>query len=106
MLEGRPLAVNSGEIFFLRAKVANRCRMIGPMHNTGAGSMTFDVILSGATLLTGDEQRPVIEDGVLAITGNRIAALGTRAEFPVSVTAAKTLPLQGRVITPGFVNVH
>ena len=57
-------------------------------------------------MLTGDARRPVIEDGVVAIAGNRIAALGTRAEFPAAMTAPTVLDLAGRVITPGFVNVH
>lgn len=68
--------------------------------------MRYDVVLRGCTILTGDARRPVIENGVVAIAGNRIAALGARAEFPAAMTAPTVLDLAGRVITPGFVNVH
>jgi 5-methylthioadenosine/S-adenosylhomocysteine deaminase len=68
--------------------------------------MTFDVVLRGGTVLTGDARHPVIDNGVVAITGNRIAALGARADFPATIAAEKVLELSGRVVTPGFVNVH
>ena len=68
--------------------------------------MAFDVILRGATIVTGDARRPLIEDGVVAITGKRIVALGTRAEFAATLEAASVVDLAGRVVTPGFVNVH
>jgi len=68
--------------------------------------MTFDVVLRGATVLTGDAKRPVIEDGLIAISGQRIAALGARADFPQDIAAASVLDLPGRVLTPGFVNIH
>ena len=71
-----------------------------------AVQMAFDVVLRGATVLTGDPTRPVIEDGLIAITGQRIAALGACAEFPRDVAAASVLDLPGRVLTPGFINVH
>jgi 5-methylthioadenosine/S-adenosylhomocysteine deaminase len=68
--------------------------------------MAFDAVLAGGTVLTGDPARPVIEDGVIAISGNRIAALGPRSEFPATIAAAKVLEVPGHVLTPGFVNVH
>jgi len=58
-----------------------------------------DLLLQGATLLTGTE---VIRDGWLAISGDRIAALG-RSSPPA---AKKKLALDGHVVTPGFINVH
>jgi 5-methylthioadenosine/S-adenosylhomocysteine deaminase len=68
--------------------------------------MPFDSLLEGATLLTGDPARPVVEDGVLAVTGNRIAFVGDRGQLPEDVGAARRLDLRGRVVTPGFINVH
>ena len=64
-------------------------------------NQTCDLLLRGATLATGDA---VVRDGWLAITGDRIAALGGATE-PVP-PAARTLELAGHVVTPGFVNVH
>lgn len=68
--------------------------------------MDFDTVIVGATLLTGDADRPLVEDGALAIKGSRIAFVGAQAELPGGFAAARTLDLEGRLVTPGFVNVH
>ena len=49
---------------------------------------------------------PVIGQGVLGITGNRIAFVGSRAELPAEIPAARVIDAEGRLVTPGFVNVH
>jgi 5-methylthioadenosine/S-adenosylhomocysteine deaminase len=64
-------------------------------------SRAYDLVLRGATLVTGDA---VVRDGWLAVQDDRIAALGGTAD-PVP-PAARTLELAGHVVTPGFVNVH
>src|SRR5205085_9836246 len=58
-----------------------------------------------ATLLTGDSARPVIKNGVLGIAGHRIAFVGRREELP-EIPAARVVEAEGRLVTPGFVNVH
>src|SRR5262245_27014003 len=60
-----------------------------------------DLLLRGATLVTGDA---VVPDGWLAVRGDRIAALGS-AKDPAP-RAAQMLELAGHVVTPGFVNLH
>ena len=68
--------------------------------------MSFDTIIVGATLLTGDPERPVIADGALGVAGNRLAFVGPRADLPLDVAAARVLQADSRVVTPGFINVH
>jgi 5-methylthioadenosine/S-adenosylhomocysteine deaminase len=68
--------------------------------------MRFDTAIVGATLLTGEVARPVIRHGVLGIAGNRIAFAGERGELPGDIPAGRTIEADGRVVTPGFVNVH
>jgi len=68
--------------------------------------MSFDTIIAGATLLTGDPEQPVIADGALGIAGNRLAFVGPRAALPAERAAARVLQADGRVVTPGFINVH
>jgi 5-methylthioadenosine/S-adenosylhomocysteine deaminase len=65
-----------------------------------------DLLLTGATLLTGDLAQPVVEDGFLAITGRRISGLGPCTALSPSFDTAQRLALPGRVIVPGFVNLH
>ena len=47
-----------------------------------------DLLLRGATVLTADDARPVIEDGVVGIRRDRLAFVGTAADMPTAMTAA------------------
>jgi len=68
--------------------------------------MHFDTAIIGAVLLTGDPSRPVIADGVLGFSGNRIAFVGERGALPSEIPATKIVEAEGRVVTPGLINVH
>jgi len=46
-----------------------------------------DLLLTGATLLTGDPAQPVIADGFVAIAGDRISGLGPSAALSPSLGA-------------------
>jgi 5-methylthioadenosine/S-adenosylhomocysteine deaminase len=64
-----------------------------------------DCLLLGATIVTMDAGRRIIESGALAVRGETIHWLGPQAEMPVFI-AKKTLNVSGMVITPGLVNTH
>jgi cytosine/adenosine deaminase-related metal-dependent hydrolase len=65
-----------------------------------------DLMIVGATLITMNDSRQVIEDGALAIAGDRIVAVGKR-EVLARIVSAKTV-MDGRrfAVTPGFVDAH
>lgn len=65
----------------------------------------FDLLLKGACVLTGDEANSVLEDAAIGIADGRIAYLA-EGPVPEGITAERTIGLSGRVVTPGFVNVH
>jgi 5-methylthioadenosine/S-adenosylhomocysteine deaminase len=65
-----------------------------------------DILLVGATVLTVDAEDRVIEDAAIAVTGQKICFVGLKADLPKDFECDRTLKLPGRVITPGFVNVH
>ena len=65
-----------------------------------------DLLLVGATALTGDPDCPLVEDSVIAIRGGRVALLGARADVPQLPRSPRVINLAGRVVTPGFINVH
>ena len=65
-----------------------------------------DTLIKGAVIVTQDEQRRIIRDGALAIRGDRIAAVGTRAELEDKVNAASVIDGRRFVITPGFIDAH
>ncbi len=66
----------------------------------------FDTLITGATLLTMDSQRRLIEDGALGIRGEKIAWVGARAELPEVVEARERLEMPGKVLMPGLINTH
>jgi len=68
--------------------------------------MKVDTLIAGATIVTMNAERQVITDGALAIAGDRIAAVGKRAELERAVEAAEVIDGRRFVMTPGFVNSH
>jgi 5-methylthioadenosine/S-adenosylhomocysteine deaminase len=66
----------------------------------------FDLILKGTTLVTCNASDQVIEGGALGVKGGRLTYIGPEGKLPPASSAARVMDLQGRVVTPGFVNVH
>jgi 5-methylthioadenosine/S-adenosylhomocysteine deaminase len=66
--------------------------------------MRLDLLLKNVTLLTAEPSAAIVRDGVIGIRGDRIAWLGSACD--AAVEAEQVLELPGRVVTPGFVNVH
>ncbi|MEH0165553.1 amidohydrolase family protein [Roseateles microcysteis] len=62
------------------------------------------IAITGARIATmrGNE---VIEDGVIVIDGNRIAAVGRAGQVAVPA-GAKTVDAKGKTIVPGFIDAH
>ena len=65
-----------------------------------------DTLIKGAVIVTQDEERRIIRDGALAIRGDRIAAVGNRAELENKVHATSVIDGRRFVITPGFIDAH
>jgi 5-methylthioadenosine/S-adenosylhomocysteine deaminase len=69
----------------------------------------FDLLLLGATVLTMDPEQPLLRDAAIGILGNRLAFVGAARDLPVETrtrSARNTRRLDGRIIVPGYVNVH
>lgn len=66
----------------------------------------LDLVITGATALTAEVERPVIEDAVVGVQGDRLALVCAAGEAPGDLTARRRLDLRGRVLIPGLVNVH
>jgi imidazolonepropionase-like amidohydrolase/Tol biopolymer transport system component len=62
--------------------------------------------LVGARVVTmRDGREETIDDGVVVVEGNRIAAVGRRGEVPIPA-GAREIDLAGKTILPGLVDVH
>ena len=57
------------------------------------------------TMRDADNQSEVIEDGVVIIDGNRIAAVGARADVGIPADAFQ-LDVSGKTVLPGLVDAH
>ena len=66
----------------------------------------YDLLITGATLLTGDAAGTTFPDAVIGISDGRFALIAQADPARPLPSAHRTLDLAGRVITPGFVNVH
>jgi 5-methylthioadenosine/S-adenosylhomocysteine deaminase len=66
----------------------------------------YDLLLTGATVITCDATDRVIDDAAIGIAAGRIAWIGAAAALPPGTTARRRLDLRGHVIAPGYVNVH
>jgi 5-methylthioadenosine/S-adenosylhomocysteine deaminase len=53
-----------------------------------------------------DGRHGAIEDGAVAIDGDRIVAVGPAADVRRRVSSARTIDARGKVVLPGFVNTH
>jgi len=68
--------------------------------------VAVDTLIAGATIVTMDAERRIITDGAIALRGDRIVALGKRADLEPRLDARELIDGRRFVITPGFVNGH
>ncbi len=67
---------------------------------------TADWIITARYVVTMDGNRRVIENGAVAVRGDRIAAAGTRAEIDARFNARQRLDRSEAVLLPGLINTH
>ncbi|MEQ1946035.1 MAG: amidohydrolase family protein [Bryobacteraceae bacterium] len=65
-----------------------------------------DTIWSARYVVTMDAQRQVIENGAVAVTGDRIVEVGTRADIDKKYRAAQRLDRPNAILAPGLINTH
>lgn len=65
-----------------------------------------DLILTGGTILSMDSGRRIIGEGAVAVSGDRIAAVGTAGEIAGTFEARRIIDTTGKVVMPGMIDVH
>jgi len=65
-----------------------------------------DQIWSGRWVITMDAQRRVIENGAVAVRGNRIVAVGPKAQIDARYQAKQRLDRPDAILAPGLINTH
>lgn len=65
-----------------------------------------DLIVYGDYVLTMDPSRPLLNDGAVVVSGDRIVAIGPRGDIDREYVATRTISGNGRVLMPGLINGH
>lgn len=65
-----------------------------------------DLLLRAAWIVTQDEERRVIEDGGVAVLGDRIAAVGSWEEINADWASAEIRSHTNGLLVPGLINAH
>jgi 5-methylthioadenosine/S-adenosylhomocysteine deaminase len=73
-------------------------------------TVSFDLLVTNATIVTMDPERRVIEDGVIGVNSDAISFVGTAQELSSQTTkgrtAKETINAKGMLIIPGLINGH
>ena len=72
----------------------------------GVDAAAIDLIVAGDHVVTMDRDRPVLENGAVAVDDGFIVAIGPRAEIERRYRARETLDGKDRVVLPGLINGH
>jgi 5-methylthioadenosine/S-adenosylhomocysteine deaminase len=71
----------------------------------GGPGRACDLLLTGGAVVTVDDDRRVIDPGAVAISDDRIVAVGTSDEL-ADLAAARTIDCSGKAILPGLIDCH
>ena len=65
-----------------------------------------DLIVKGKNLLPMDKTMAIIEDGLVAVSGNDIVAVGARNDLEKKYKAREVIDVGNSIVMPGLVNTH
>lgn len=67
---------------------------------------SVDIMISNGTIITMDAERRVIENGALAIAGDRIVEVGLSKELQSKYKPKRTIDAKNKVLMPGLIDGH
>ena len=71
-------------------------------------AVPFDLLVTGATIVSMDADRRVIENGFLAVRGDQIVDIGQdfALHYPKGIVVKTRIDATGKLIIPGLINGH
>src|SRR6266849_9379535 len=72
----------------------------------GPAREKVDLLISGGTVVTMDPQRRILEDAAVAVRGDTIVAVGTRAVLEARCLPSRRFSARGKLVLPGLINGH
>ncbi len=64
------------------------------------------LLIGNGKVITRDEACPIIDNGCIAVEGNKIIEIGLTSDLKEKYSAARFMDAKGRLIMPGFINTH
>ena len=78
-----------------------------PLHGHAQRPRTMaDILITGGTVITMDSARRVIDDGAVAIRGDRIVAVGTTTALRARFTGKQLIDARRKIVMPGLIDGH
>jgi 5-methylthioadenosine/S-adenosylhomocysteine deaminase len=65
-----------------------------------------DLVVRGGVLVTMDPSRHILDDGAIAIRGERILDIGPSLEISGRYDARRVISAAGKIVLPGLINTH
>src|SRR3979411_1456124 len=65
-----------------------------------------ELLINGGTIVTMDGDRLILEDGAVAVKGDVISAVGSRANMEAKYAGTQSVNARGKLVLPGFINGH
>ncbi len=96
------LIVSVPAAFTAVARLANGA---SPGGQAGAQA-EVDILITGGTVITMDPDRRVLEDGAVAIAGDRIRAVGTSRDIRAAFRGRREIDARRKVVMPGLIDGH
>jgi 5-methylthioadenosine/S-adenosylhomocysteine deaminase len=84
------------------------CSFVNAQQAPAKEAVSFDLLVTGATIVSMDADRHVIENGFLAVRGDEIVDIGQDAavRYPKGIVAKSRMDASGKLIIPGLINGH
>ena len=67
---------------------------------------SVDILITGGTVITMDSARRVLEDGAVAIRGDRIVAVGATRDLTERFSGRDVIDARRTIIMPGLIDGH
>lgn len=64
------------------------------------------LLIGNGKVITRDNSRPIIENGCVAVEGNKIIEVGLTKDLKSKYEGSRFIDAKGRIIMPGFINTH
>lgn len=64
------------------------------------------LLIGNGKVITRDDDRPIIDNGCIAIDGNKIVEIGPTESLRSKYSDSRFINAKGKLIMPGFINTH